>query len=388
MTENREQASRILEHFVELLDIPEHYYELAKRRYESLAEWFHREASNIARFDPAVYPQGSFRLGTVIRPLSDVEEYDLDLVSALMLLSKADLSQADLKQLVGEEVRAYARAKGVKEPVTEKKRCWRLDYADEVRFHMDILPALPDDETFKRMLVQQGIPQEQADHSLAITDKARSNYTSISDDWPRSNPKDYALWFEGRMKVVAQQRRLALVEKRAYASVDDVPAYEWKTPLQRAVKILKRHRDVMFRDQPELRPISIIISTLSAEAYEGESDLFSALSNILDSMPGLIRPQEPRVPNPVDPTEDFADKWKSDFRLEQSFLAWHRQACADARRLAGAIGARGLAVLAETGFGIDIADERCRALAGEADAPTAAPSIIVGSAPRPWRQDG
>ena len=224
MTENREQASRLLEHFVELLDIPEHYYELAKRRYESLAEWFHREASNIARFDPAVYPQGSFRLGTVIRPLSDVEEYDLDLVSALMLLSKADLSQADLKQLVGEEVRAYARAKGVKEPVTEKKRCWRLDYADEVRFHMDILPALPDDETFKRMLVQQGIPQEQADHSLAITDKARSNYTSISDDWPRSNPKDYALWFEGRMKVVAQQRRLALVEKRAYCSVDDVPA--------------------------------------------------------------------------------------------------------------------------------------------------------------------
>ncbi len=388
MIENREQANRILEHFVEILDIPPHYYELAKRRYESLADWFHRKESAIARFDPAVYPQGSFRLGTVIRPLSDAEEYDLDLVSVLTLLSKADLSQADLKRLVGEEVRAYAQAKGVKEPVAEKKRCWRLDYADEVRFHMDILPAIPDDMAFKQLLVRQGIPAEQADHALAITDKTRSNYTMISGDWPRSNPKGYALWFEERMKVVARQRRLALVEKRAYASVDDVPAYEWKTPLQRAIQILKRHRDVMFRDKPELKPISIIISTLSAEAYEGEADLFSAVSNILERMPGLIQPQEPRVPNPVDPAEDFADKWKDAPRLDQSFRAWHQQACADARRLAGTIGTRGLADLAETGFGIDVPDERCRALAGQSDAPRAAPSIVIGSAPRPWRRNG
>ncbi len=388
MIENGEQANRILEHFVELLDIPEHYYELAKQRYVSLADWFHREASKIAQFDPAVYPQGSFRLGTVIRSLSDAEEYDLDLVSVLTLLSKSDLNQADLKQLVGEEVRAYARAMGVKDPVVEKARCWRLEYADEVRFHVDILPAVPDDEGFKRLLMRQGIPEDQADHALAITDKTRSNYTSISDDWPRSNPKGYALWFEQRMKVVAQQRRLALVEKRVYASVDDVPAYEWKTPLQRAIQILKRHRDVMFRDQPELKPISIIVSTLAAEAYEGEDDLYSTLENILDRMPGLINTKEPRVPNPVDRAEDFADKWKSDPRLEKSFYTWHQQACTDARRLAGTIGARGLAEVADTAFGINLSDVRCRAIAGEADAPIAAPSIIIDSVPRPWRQNG
>lgn len=388
MISNREQANRILEHFVELLDIPQHYYELAKRRYESLAEWFHREASSIARFDPAVYPQGSFRLGTVIRPLSGQEAYDLDLVSVLTLLSKADLSQADLKRLVGEEVRAYAQAKGVKEPVTQKKRCWRLDYADEVCFHMDILPAIPDDKTFRRLLVRQGVSEEQVDHALAITDKTHPNYTVVSHEWPRSNPKGYALWFEERMKVVARQRRFALVEKRAYASVDDVPAYEWRTPLQRAIQILKRHRDVMFRDQPDLKPISIIISTLSALAYEGEADLYSALSSILDRMPSLIRTAEPRVPNPVDPAEDFADRWKSDPRLEQSFRAWHQQACADVHRLAGVIGARNLANLATTGFGVRLPDDRCRSLAGQDDAPANGPTMVIGKAPRPWRQHG
>jgi len=148
-----------------------------------------------------------------------------------------------MKRLIGEEVRAFANARGIKEPVKEKDRCWRLDYADTVRFHMDVLPAIPDDEAFHKQLAQLGVGEQLAEHALAITDRTHSNYLTISDDWPRSNPKGYALWFEGRMQVIARQRRVALVEQRVYASVDDVPVYELKTPLQRAVQILKRHRD-------------------------------------------------------------------------------------------------------------------------------------------------
>jgi hypothetical protein len=384
MTVNREQANRILEHLLELLDIPKEYYELATQRYTGLAEWLHREDSTVMRFDPAVYPQGSFRLGTVIRPLSSKEEFDLDLVSALTLLCKSDLSQAELKRLIGEEVRAFANARGIKEPVKEKNRCWRLDYADSVRFHMDVLPAIPDDEAFRNQLAQLGVGEHLAEHALAITDRTHPNYSTISDDWPRSNPKGYALWFEGRMQVIARQRRVALVEQRVYASVDDVPAYEWKTPLQRAVQILKRHRDVMFEDQPDLKPISIILSTLSAEAYEGEADLYTALSKILERMPGLIRSASPRVPNPVNPAEDFADKWASDPRLERSFHAWHQQACADIHRLAGYIGSRDLSDLSESGFGLCVPMERCKHLADSQDDTTRTPKILVGAAPRPW----
>lgn len=389
MTEDRAFANRVLEYLIEQLDIPDHYYELARKRYESLADWLHRDDSAIVRFDPSVYPQGSFRYGTVIRPLSSKEEYDLDLVATLTLLSKAELSQIELKQLVGEEVRAFARAKGVKHPVEEKKRCWRLDYADEVRFHMDILPAVPDDESFKRLLIQSGVSEDQAEHALAITDKTHPAYTVVSDDWPRSNPKGYAIWFENRMRVVARKRQQALVERRVYASVDEVPAYEWKTPLQRAIQILKRHRDVMFRDKPELKPISIIISTLSAMAYQGEEDLYSALSKILDRMPGLVQKHEPRVPNPVNPAEDFADKWKSDARLEHSFHAWHAQASADMRNLADGMSARELTEQTKTSFDLSIPDDQCRVLTAGHDVGNsvpAKPTILIGSAPRPWRR--
>jgi hypothetical protein len=95
--------------------------------------------------------------------------------------------------------------------------------------------------------------------------------------------------------------------------IDDLPAYKWKTPLQQAVQILKRHRDMMFLNEPqEIKPISIIITTLSAEAYQGELELADALRNILKNMPGLISGQKPDIPNPVNPHENFADKWTTE----------------------------------------------------------------------------
>ena len=42
-----------------------------------------RRSLLVACYNPEIYPQGSFLLGTVTRPLSDAEEYDIDLVSEL-----------------------------------------------------------------------------------------------------------------------------------------------------------------------------------------------------------------------------------------------------------------------------------------------------------------
>lgn len=51
-------------------------------------------------------------------------------------------------------------------------------------------------------------------------------------------------------------------------SVRAVPKYQSnKTPLQRAVQILKRHRDIMFAGDED-KPVSIIITTLAAKAYQ------------------------------------------------------------------------------------------------------------------------
>lgn len=377
----------ILRALIELLDIPPSYYEKAAARHQSLGEWFHRPESGIAKYDPAVYPQGSFRLGTVIRPLLDCDEYDLDVVCQLLGLKKTELTQKELKRLVGVEVKSYREAKGIKEPVIERKRCWRLDYADEVKFHIDTLPSIPEDRSVIVFLVQLGVEPYLAASAIALTCKTHEHYEVISSNWPTSNPHGFARWFEEKMGREAESQRRELTAKRVYASIEQVPTYALKTTLQRSVQLFKRHRDVMFKNDPDGKPISMILTTLAAHAYEGEDDLGQAVQGILERMPNFVLQGERRVPNPVNPGEDFADKWRKDPSLEEKFWLWHRQASQDFAAL-GSIGdATQLRRRFLTKFGAELSEDRAKDLTGGSRGGPSiivAPTISIPSAPKPW----
>lgn len=375
----------LLEHLNELLEIPTSYYEKAVARYRSLGEWFCRDESCLAQFDPSVYPQGSFRLGTVIRPLFPSEEYDLDVVCELLKLQKQDITQKKLKEVVGGEVKSYSKAQGIKEPVRERTRCWRLAYADEVSFHIDILSCLPEDERTVAVIIGLGVDPRFAQRAIALTCQKHMGYEVITSDWPKSNPAGYAAWFEERMEVPADEQRKGLVARGLYESVNEVPAYALKTPLQRSVQLLKRHRDVMFQKHPKVKPISMILTTLSGEAYGGERDLGSALAGILERMPSYVRSDEPRVPNPVNPGEDFANKWKEDPRLEENFRLWHTQASRDFEKLA-MIGASDAQKILEERLHLRVGEDELRRILGSSAATASvAPTIAVATGPKPWR---
>ena len=102
-----ELVVKLLDSIIDSLDIPESYYRRASDRHRSLGEWLCRPESKVAVFQPHVTPQGSFRYGTVTRPLSAEGEYDLDNVVTLTL-PKTAMTQKQLKTLFGEEIRAYA----------------------------------------------------------------------------------------------------------------------------------------------------------------------------------------------------------------------------------------------------------------------------------------
>ena len=315
-----QQTSSLLESVAQVLDIPDSYYELAVQRYESIGEWLKRDGSIVAPYDPLIYPQGSFLLGTVTRPISERDEYDLDLVSELNL-GKNSISQANLKMLVGGEIKNYASAHNMNSPVEEGRRCWTLHYADGVQFHIDILPAIPDAVEFKQFLESRGFePSDWLDCAIAITDNTLPNYNRIDSEWPRSNPKGYAEWFRSRMQTRFDAIRKSLME----GQVDEVPKYKIKTPLQRAVQILKRHRDILFANEPEDKPISIIITTLAGHAYNNEPDILAALQNVVAGMPRYIQSNNGVVwiPNPVNPIENFADKWVEHPQRKENFYKW------------------------------------------------------------------
>ena len=300
----KQQFSKILANVADSLDIPESRYKEAVSRYEIIGKWLDANDSKLHIYKPTIYPQGSFRLGTMTKPISDGDEYDIDLVCHLEI-NKDNITQAQLKEMVGARLKENETYRKMLE---EGRRCWTLDYANE--FHMDILPAIPD---YARL-----------NDCILITDKKLKL-------WQKSNPKGYARWFVERMRAIFEKRKMVLAESMR-ANVEDVPDWKVRTPLQRSVQLLKRHRDIYFNGKDD-KPVSIIITTLAGQSYQNEADLFDALFSIIDGMTDSknIKNQYVKyyIPNPTNPEENFADKWNEDESLPKAFLAWLVQLKAD-----------------------------------------------------------
>ena len=72
------------------------------------------------------------------------------------------------------------------------------------------------------------------------------------------------------------------------------------------------------------KPISVIITTLATRAYDNEADLVDALLNIVCGMREGVAKRDGIlwVPNPVNPQENFADKWSEEPRKQEIFFEW------------------------------------------------------------------
>jgi len=322
LTEREQRLNDILQSLAEALDIPPGKYLQAVERYTAVANWLDEDESPLHQYRPEIYPQGSFRLGTVVRPLKNGEEadYDIDLVSELQI-DKADTTPSRLKGIVGDRLKENADYKRMLDE--EGRRCWTLNYAEEdgIGFHMDILPAVPDDDTWKHKLNSSGVAWQYAQHAVAITDK---NEDSEVYSWSGSNPRGYALWFDDVKRpsliYIEEREKRLLVERHPemFKSIEEVPNEIVRTPLQRVIQLLKRHRDMRFLGHKweDEKPISMIITTLAAQAYDNEAELYTALKNIINRISDYVnthliqkRNGEWYIPNPVDPAENFADRW-------------------------------------------------------------------------------
>jgi hypothetical protein len=146
----------------------------------------------------------------------------------------------------------------------------------------------------------------------------------------------------------------------------------------------------MYRSNDESKPISVIITTLAARAYEGQSSLRVAIDVILNRMESLVSSTAPMVPNPVNPEEDFADKWYSPshakFRLRESFIDWVRDAKRDFKKLFSVADSKSAQAVVKELFDIDLSKQELEKL-GFLTATTGAneaPFHISTSSPRPW----
>ncbi len=294
----RGDLNKALKFVAAKLDLDETSHEKADKSYHAVGEWLSEENSPLKQYRPEIYPQGSFLLGTVIKPLE--EDYDLDFVC---LFEKGlDLSSQETYQLIGARLRANGTYASMLEP---KNRCWRLVYAGD--FHMDIIPAIPD--------------LERGNTAILVPDREVT-------DWTKSDAKGYAAWFKGKMQAQFNLVRASLAQKDK-KEIEEIPEHLVKTELQRAVQLMKRHRDMAFQgDKDKDKPISIIITTLAGLVYEAQGyqeNLFQTLRLMAEYMPQRVNTSIPRIPNPTNHEEDFADKWIDQPKRENAFFDWTAQ---------------------------------------------------------------
>ena len=304
----------ILDEICSALELTETQLTAAKASYEAVAEWLSGSSNPLLR-NLRLYAHGSAGLGTTVKPTGR-DDFDVDLI-CLVLGITADMPPAELKRLIGERLKEHSRYAAMLE---EKKRCWRLNYARE--FHLDVSPTI--------------VNADCMNGGELVPDKKLR-------EWKPTNPSGYKNLFEARANLQPRLRQQRPHIAKDSAQVEPFPiTVTGRGVLRRTVQLLKRHRDIYFEYvEEELAPISIVITTLAAQAYaycvrnftfDTELDV---LVDTIRLMPHFIerRAEQGRseywVPNETTKGENFADRWNSDPVRAKAFYTWHAKALLD-----------------------------------------------------------
>jgi hypothetical protein len=350
-----QQLTDLLMRICGLLQITQTQHNAAEGHYNAIGEWLADSKSGLYRFRPAIYSQGSFRIGTTVKP-REREEYDVDLVCELQVDPRLISSPVLLLDLIEARLRQHG---DYKTRIERKNRCIRVVYARD--FYLDILPGCPDPNGHGTCLV---VPDREA------------------SCWKPSNPKGYAEWFES----IAGKRMVK-------AALEPLPTFEYgevKPPLSRVVQLVKRWRDVFFETRPDLAPISIVLTTLAGHHYVGQSDVSDGLTAFLEGVVRTIPSNGNRlvVLNPSNQKEDLSEKWDRNPRAYSAFVSGMASFLTSWRAVVAGRGIPEVAVALSALFGEELTgravDQQAEALQKarknrELSFSTKSKSIVVGA---------
>ena len=74
---SKDDINKLYREIAASIDISDDMFTAAVDEYESLGKWIDE---NTPQYQISIYPQGSFGLGTVVKPITDEDDYDLDIV--------------------------------------------------------------------------------------------------------------------------------------------------------------------------------------------------------------------------------------------------------------------------------------------------------------------
>ena len=296
----RYQREDLLARIAQELQLDDSRLQRMETAYNAVFDLLKKDETFFGNLDIELYPHGSIRIGTPIKPINE-EDYDLDMVLHIYdLYSK--FTPAEIYNALVRVIESDAYYKSICE---KKNRCVRLNYKSD--FHIDILPGC------MRILFDK--------EKIAIPEK-------YLKQWASSNPKGFSTWFLNIANSVQRSLLKNLSETLAKGKIESEPLPDDlynKTPLQRAVQLIKRYRDMYFQNK-DYAVSSIVLTTLMAHFYNREDSIFDTIDNITLKIKNayadaILSNTRFKVLNPVDQNEDFTDSWTTkEYEAFNSFI--------------------------------------------------------------------
>lgn len=281
-------------------------YKQAEERYHVIADKI-QEDPVFEHLELKMYPQGSFRLKTTVKPLKG-EEYDLDFVVEL-----PTGTSMTPKQLYDHIIRILSND-GVHNGMVEpKSRCVRVNYAND--FHMDIMPGQLLNDVSKEIIVPD---------------------RELKQWYHHSNPIRYAEWFEEQAKtqILFELNEARRVQCSA-EPIDDQEVAVRLEPLRRAVQLIKRYRDIYCEENKTNAVRSIVICTLMghiSSSYSNTLDIILDFCNYVNGKISMASGKPFEVCNPV-VDEILTEKWEENIQNYHDFVCMIHNLTEDVSKL-------------------------------------------------------
>ena len=319
------------------LQLQPNKYKLAENRYQTIANTIQSD-DEFENIELRMYPHGSFRLKTTVKPLSG-NEYDLDFVVEI----PHDFQMTPIN--LYNHIYRILSNDGIHDEMVEKKnRCIRVNYAND--FHMDIMPGQKIDSWGDEIIVPDRELKGWGHHS---------------------NPIGYSEWFEKQAKT----KIYAVLEKayRLNEEAEPITDKEIVTrlePLRRAVQLVKRYRDI-YCDNNDTEPVrSIVICTLMGminSEYSNEIEIIKDFCYYVNTLIETNRGRAFEVRNPV-VDEVLTEKWNEDIHNYLDFTDMMESLTNDVNELDRLENGTDIGVLMKSMFGESVTTEVIKEQAG------------------------
>jgi hypothetical protein len=305
-------------------------HEIAETNFRALCQHVDREGSPLYKKVLECYPAGSFATGTAIASRVAKNQHDVDVVIELDVPSNSPPKQ--MLKLLFEAINGEpgSRYHGM---VTQNSRCVTVKYSDGTT--VDLMPVA-------RLA---GEP-DRAGHLFHYKEETGETFHK------RVNPWAFAKHFNDRVKFdpvfydAFAGRRLLVeggwrVEKAETQPLPDHAPIEEKSPRVVALQLVKRNRDIAFRDSARRgmrKPPAVVLTAISLDAGPVEPSLVDEVISIVSTIRVKFRAKtSPRrtveVLNPAYPPDVFTDRWPENEKAQDLFDGDLRRLTVDLYRL-------------------------------------------------------